>query len=139
MESKGKGYEYETTAEPSALASPCKVKPAPARADHRALAVDSRSRSAMSSPDGTTPGLEPGPAGDSTASSDPVNGVASAASTSQQDVHDEAWRHDADGRAPTPAPAAHREELKDGPTSIEDRCLECCVYYGVMCCQCTIL
>ncbi|KAE8749097.1 hypothetical protein FOCC_FOCC004266 [Frankliniella occidentalis] len=26
-----------------------------------------------------------------------------------------------------------------GATSMEDKCLECCVYYGVMCCQCTIL
>ncbi|KAK3918576.1 Putative methyltransferase cpaM [Frankliniella fusca] len=26
-----------------------------------------------------------------------------------------------------------------GPISVEDKCLECCVYYGVMCCQCSIL
>lgn len=137
-----------TTADPSVLASPCKSKPprsqpgAPgARFD--AVAVDSRSRSAMSSPTpdgargaGTATGPEqtPGPAGDSSSSAaSPASGAADSAGSSVQDGDDEAWRQ----RDHVCSAPGHSHD--SGPSSVEDKCLECCVYYGVMCCQCTIL
>lgn len=44
-----------------------------------------------------------------------------------------------DGRRRPSRCSIHSHHHQAGPTSMEDKCLECCVYYGVMCCQCTIL
>ncbi|XP_034254927.1 uncharacterized protein LOC117653391 [Thrips palmi] len=49
-------------------------------------------------------------------------------------------RHDRDAVDGDLRHGAHSATCTHGreDTSVEDKCLECCVYYGVMCCQCTI-
>lgn len=95
---------------------------------------------AMSAYDGQVPGTDPEvpPEGGADAASSVLDcaspgGTLAVAGPSRHD-HD-----DVDG---DPRHCPHGQHAHDphsgGPTSVEDKCLECCVYYGVLCCQCTI-